>query len=54
MSERSLQWDMSRVFPGLQLKVGPSMSGGLLEFVMDPLSQYDERSHGFEDESTGK
>jgi hypothetical protein len=38
----------------LQLRVGPSMQGGLMEFVMDPNSQYDERSHAFQEESTGK
>lgn len=54
MGERSLQWDMSRVFPGLQLRVGPSVSGGLMEFVMDPSVQYDERSTVFQEESTGE
>lgn len=54
MGERSLQWDMSRLFPGLQMRIGPSIAGGLLEFVVDPLTQYDERSHGFQEESTGK
>lgn len=54
MSERSLQWDMSRVFPGLQLRVGPSATGGLLEFVMDPHSTYDERSQAYQEESTGE
>jgi len=52
MSERSIAWDMSRLFPGLQLRVGPSIAGGLMEFVMDPRSQYDERSH-VQEESTG-
>jgi hypothetical protein len=54
MSERSLQWDMSRVVPGLQLRVGPSITGGLLEFVMDPHVQYDERSQAYHEEGTGK
>ncbi|CRK87122.1 CLUMA_CG000857, isoform A [Clunio marinus] len=54
MSERSLQWDMSRFIPGLQLRVGPSITGGLLEFVIDPNSQYDERSHGYQEESTAR
>jgi hypothetical protein len=55
MGERSIQWDMSRLFPGLQLRIGPSVTGGLMEFVMDPHSQYDERSHiNFESESTGE
>lgn len=54
MGERSLQWDMSRLIPGLQLRVGPSIAGGVMEFVIDPTSQYDERSHAFQEESTGK
>lgn len=53
MSERTLQWDMSRVFPGLQLRVGPSITGGLLEFVVDPETQYDERI-SYQEESTGE
>lgn len=39
---------------GLQLKVGPSLQGGLMEFVMDPNLQNDERSHTFQEDSTGK
>lgn len=54
MGERSLQWDMSRLVPGLQLRVGPSIAGGVMEFVIDPTSQYDERSHAFQEETTGK
>lgn len=55
MGERSLQWSMGRLYPGLMLHVGPSISGGLLEFVIDPTTQYDERSHGFvQEESTGR
>lgn len=54
MGERTLQWDMSRVFPGLQLRVGPSISGGLMEFVMDPSTHYDERTSMFPEESTGE
>jgi hypothetical protein len=54
MGERTLQWDMSRLFPGLQLRVGPSLHGGLLEFIVDPHSQYDERSQLYhQEESTG-
>jgi hypothetical protein len=54
MGERTIQWDMSRLAPGLQLRVGPSISGGLMEFVIDPHAEYDERSHSFQEESTGK
>lgn len=55
LGERTLQWDMSRLHPGLQLRVGPSISGGLMEFVVDPSTQYDERSQvHYQEESTGK
>lgn len=53
MGERTLLWDMSILHPGLQMKVGPSLSGGLLEFILDPSHQYDDRSHAYE-ESTGE
>ena len=52
VGHRSLQYDMSRLYPGLQLRIGPTMQGGLLEFVVDPEKQYDERSH-LQEESTG-
>jgi hypothetical protein len=29
------------------------MHGGMLEFIVDPESQYDERSHLLQEESTG-
>jgi hypothetical protein len=53
MSHRSLQWDMTRIYPGLQLRIGPSINGGLLEFVVDPTAQNDERSYLLQEESTG-
>lgn len=57
MGERTLLWDMAIVHPGLQMKVGPSLGGGLLEFVLDPAAisqQYDDRSHAHYEESTGE
>lgn len=54
MGERTLLWDMSILHPGLQMKVGPSLSGGLLEFVLDPSNQYDDRSHNHYEEFTGE
>lgn len=45
---------MSRLYPGLQLRIGPTINGGLMEFIIDPNSQYDERSHLLHEESTGK
>lgn len=53
VSHRNLQYDMSRLYPGLQLRIGPTMNGGLMEFIVDPESQYDERSHLLHEESTG-
>lgn len=53
MSHRSMQWDMPRVYPGLQLRIGPSINGGLMEFVIDPATQNDERSYLLHEESTG-
>lgn len=54
MGERTLLWDMGMLHPGLQMKVGPSLGGGLLEFVLDPSHQYDDRSHIHYEESTGE
>lgn len=37
MSRRAMQWDMSYLHPGLNLRIGPTLSSnGVLEFVMDP------------------
>ncbi|XP_059610893.1 uncharacterized protein LOC132257866 [Phlebotomus argentipes] len=36
LSQRSLQWDMSTLYPGLMMRVGPAGdSNSVLEFVMD-------------------
>lgn len=36
MERRNLKWDMSNVYPGLQMRVGPMLNGnGVLEFVVD-------------------
>lgn len=44
MSERSIHYDMSKLYPGLQLRVGPTaVGGGILEFHMDSNVRYDER-----------
>lgn len=44
MSERSIHYDMSKFYPGLQLRVGPTaVGGGILEFHMDSNVRYDER-----------
>lgn len=55
ISQRSIQWDMSRVYPGLMLKVGPTLgASGVLEFVLDPHHIVDDRSYYSEDTSTGE
>lgn len=54
MAQRQLLWDMGIIYPGLKLKLGPTIgAAGLLEFVLDPSVQNDERSL-FEEKSTGK
>ncbi|XP_014212824.1 uncharacterized protein LOC106642527 [Copidosoma floridanum] len=37
MERRNMRWDLSGVYPGLQMRVGPTLSAGngLLEFVVD-------------------
>lgn len=47
VGQRSLQWDLSVIQPGLCLRIGPSTeSTSMLEFVMDPRhdrgDRYDE------------
>jgi hypothetical protein len=53
VSQRSVQWSMDRLYPGLQMRIGPGINGGLLEFIVDPSLVYDERSHLLHEESTG-
>ncbi|KAL4708577.1 hypothetical protein ACJJTC_014185 [Scirpophaga incertulas] len=36
ISKRSLHWDMSALYPGLIMRIGPTLATGVLEFVMDP------------------
>lgn len=55
ISKRSLHWDLSGVYPGLVMRVGPTLANGVLEFVMDPRIKdraYQHQSHG--ELSTGK
>ena len=36
VGKRSLRWDMSVIYPGLFMKIGPTINGaGVLEFVME-------------------
>ncbi|EAT44320.1 AAEL004303-PA [Aedes aegypti] len=56
ISQRQLMWDMGIIYPGLKLKIGPTLgANGVLEFVMDPASNghNDERTF-FEEKSTAR
>ncbi|XP_053672253.1 uncharacterized protein LOC128722601 [Anopheles nili] len=54
IAQRQLLWDMGIIYPGLKLKLGPTLgAAGLLEFVLDPSVQHDERSL-FEEKSTAR
>ncbi|XP_044727546.1 uncharacterized protein LOC123291247 [Chrysoperla carnea] len=40
LSQRSMHWDMSTIYPGLGLRLGPSYgASGVLEFVLDPIRE---------------
>lgn len=53
VGQRSLQWDLSMIEPGLMLRVGPtSDANSMLEFVMDPDQERGDR-YSVEDPSTG-
>ncbi|XP_052863716.1 uncharacterized protein LOC128270357 [Anopheles cruzii] len=54
MAQRQMLWDMGMIYPGLKLKLGPTAGAvGILEFVLDPSAQNDERSL-FEEKSTAR
>ncbi|CAK1541122.1 unnamed protein product [Leptosia nina] len=36
ISKRSLHWDMGTIYPGLVMRIGPTLANGVLEFVIDP------------------
>lgn len=59
MGQRSLRIDMKRIYPGLFLRIGPTVGVtgpnlGMVEFVMDPNRNRNDRIHQTEGESTGK
>ena len=45
MEKRSLLWDLSNLYPGLAMKVGPH-SQGMLEFEIDQRKVIDDRTLG--------
>lgn len=53
IGQRSLQWDLSMIEPGLCLRVGPtSQTNSVLEFVMDPNQDRGDR-YSLDEPSTG-
>ncbi|XP_030562939.1 uncharacterized protein LOC115764192 [Drosophila novamexicana] len=53
MGQRSLEWHMDAIYPGLMFKIGPTAdANSVAEFVLD--TGHDERQFGFEDASTGR
>ncbi|XP_052562066.1 uncharacterized protein LOC120430148 [Culex pipiens pallens] len=55
ISQRQLQWDMAIIYPGLKLKVGPTLgANGVLEFVLDPSAATDERTFHEHEKSTAR
>lgn len=45
LERRALRWDLGLLYPGLVLRVGPTLSGsGMVEFVMDHRKRVDDRS----------
>lgn len=53
VGQRSLQWDLGGLQPGLCLRIGPSVeSSSMIEFVMDPRHDRGDR-YIQEEPSTG-
>ncbi|KAJ2940528.1 hypothetical protein O0L34_g6464 [Tuta absoluta] len=52
ISKRSLHWDLSGVYPGLVMRIGPTLANGVLEFVMDP--RIKDRSSAFHQQPHGE
>lgn len=48
MERRNLRWDLGKMYPGLQMRVGPTLNGnGMLEFVLDErVSKFNDRQAG--------
>lgn len=54
VGQRSLQWDLAMIEPGLVLRVGPtSDANSVMEFVMDPNHDRGDR-YAVDEPSTGK
>ncbi|XP_030371683.1 uncharacterized protein LOC115621973 [Scaptodrosophila lebanonensis] len=54
MGQRSLEWHMDGIYPGLMFKIGPTAdANSVAEFVLDNGVQ-DERQFGYEEPTTGR
>ncbi|XP_003244008.1 uncharacterized protein LOC100575455 [Acyrthosiphon pisum] len=48
LSRRTFCWDMSLLYPGLQMRIGPTYTGrGIIDFIVDPRRKFDDRSLGY-------
>lgn len=48
LSRRTFCWDMSLLYPGLQMRIGPTYTGrGIIDFIVDSRRQFDDRSLGY-------
>lgn len=53
VGQRSLQWELSMIEPGLCMRVGPTAdTNSVLEFVMDPTQDRGDR-YSVDEPSTG-
>ncbi|CAH2097083.1 unnamed protein product [Euphydryas editha] len=53
ISKRSLHWDLGTFYPGLVMRIGPTLANGVLEFVIDPRIK-DRTYHQQGEISTGR
>lgn len=54
MGQRSLEWHMDALYPGLMFKIGPTAdANSVAEFVLDSGAQ-GERQFGYDDGGTGR
>ncbi|KAL7729433.1 hypothetical protein ACLKA6_008995 [Drosophila palustris] len=54
MGQRSLEWHMDAIYPGLMFKIGPTAdANSVAEFVLDS-GALDNRQFGYDDGSTGR
>lgn len=54
LSRRNMHWDMSFLYPGLQMHLSPSVNpGGVLEFALDPHREV-LNQHSLKEATTGE